>query len=209
MEATEIAETIAEPHGHAHEAAHHHITDETFRKRVGVYIAVLAMGLAITGLGGAGAMKQVINANIERSDDYAFYQAKNLRQTTTRIADDQLRLTAGRPDLTPESVQALAQLRTQYAQDIERLESDTTKNDGKKEILAKAKIAEEARDQAQERSENFEWAEAFLQIAVVIASTSILTASRPLLLLSAILAALGTLAAANGFLLFASLPAFG
>ena len=86
MEVTEISETIAEPHGHGHEAAHHHITDETFRKRVGVYIAVLAMALAITGLGGAGAMKQVINANIERSDEYAFYQAKNLRQTTTRIA---------------------------------------------------------------------------------------------------------------------------
>jgi hypothetical protein len=75
--------------------------------------------------------------------------------------------------------------------------------------LAKATVAETARDIAQERGENFELAEALLQIAVVIASTSILAASRPLLLVSVIFAALGLLGTANGFLLLAPFPHLG
>ena len=209
MEVTEISETIAEPHGHEH-AAHHPVTNETFRKRVGVFIGALAMALAITSMGGASAMKQVINANIERSDNFAFYQAKNIRQTDTKLADDQLGiLLATRPDLPPESLQAIRAQRDHYTKDVERLESDEAKGDGKKQILAKAQIAEAQRDVAQESSENFELAEAFLQIAVVIASTSILAASRPLLLVSALFAALGVLGSLNGFLLFAPLPHFG
>jgi hypothetical protein len=209
VEVTEISETIAEPHGHEH-APVHHITNETFRKRVGVFIGGLAMALAITSMGGASAMKQVINANIERSDNYAFYQAKNIRQTDTRLADDQLAiLLASRTDLPPEAAQAVTAQRARYAKDIDRLESDETKGDGKKQILAKARVEETARDEAQERSENFELAEAFLQIAVVIASTSILAASRPLLAVSAIFAALGVLGSLNGFLLFAALPHLG
>jgi hypothetical protein len=207
VEVTEISETIAEPPGHGH--PHHSVTDETFRKRVGVFIGCLALALAITGMGGASAMKQVINANIERSDEFAYYQAKNTRQSNTRMADDQLTaMLATRPDLPADAAQIIRAERERFAKDIERLESDETKGDGKKQILAKAKIAEAARDEAQERSENFEFAEAFLQIAVVIASTSILTASRPLLLISAIFAAFGVLGSLNGFLLFAALPHF-
>jgi hypothetical protein len=208
VEVTEISETIAEPHGHEH-APHHPMTNENFRKGVGVFIGGLAMALAITSMGGASAMKQVINANIERSDNFAFYQAKNIRQTDTRLANDQLSaLLASRPDLPPEAAQAINAERQRYAQDIDRLESDETKGDGKKQILAKAQTAEAERDVAQDRSENFELAEAFLQIAVVIASTSILAASRPLLMISAIFAALGVLGSLNGFLLFAQLPHF-
>ncbi|MGB8841110.1 MAG: DUF4337 domain-containing protein [Aliidongia sp.] len=204
MEVTEISETIAEP-GHEH----HHVTDETFRKRVGVFIGGLAMALAITGMGGSSAMKQVINANIERSDHFSYYQAKNIRESDTKLADDQLAaLLATRPDLPAEAAQVIRAERERYAKDIDRLESDETKGDGKKQILARAKIAEAARDEAQERSENFEFAEAFLQIAVVVASTSILTASRPLLLVAAIFAVLGVLGSLNGFMLFAALPHF-
>jgi hypothetical protein len=205
VEVTEISETIAEPAGHGH----HHVTDETFRKRVGVFIGGLAMALAITGMGGSSAMKQVINANIERSDHFSYYQAKNIRESDTKLADDQLAaLLATRPDLSADAAQIIRAERERYAKDIDRFESDEVKGDGKKQILARAKIAEAARDEAQERSENFEFAEAFLQIAVVIASTSILTASRPLLLVSAIFAALGVLGSLNGFLLFAALPHF-
>jgi hypothetical protein len=201
VEVTEISETLTEPPEHEH-AAHHHITNETFRKRVGVFIGSLALALAITSVGGSSAMKQTINANIERSDNYAFYQAKNVRQTDTRLADDALSiLQATRPDLPPDAVQKIQAQRERYAKDIEHFDSDEAKGDGKKQLLEKAKIAEEARDTAQERSESFELAEALLQIAIVIASTSILTASRRLLLVSAIFAALGVLGSVNGFLL--------
>ena len=204
MEVTEISETIAEPPGHEHAPAHH-ITNETFRKRVGVFIGGLALGLAITSVGGSSAMKETINSNIERSDQYAFYQAKNIRQTATRLADDQLALMQTRPDLPADTAQAIRTQREHYAKDIEHFDSDEAKGDGKKQLLVKAQEAEEQRNTAQERSESFELAEALLQIAVVIASTSILTASRGLLAVSAVFAALGLVGTANGYLLLTDL----
>ena len=77
--------------------------DESFRKRVGILIGVLAVILAITETAGNAAMKETINSNIEASNNFAFYQARNIRQTDTRLAADQLDMLAmSRPDL-PEA----------------------------------------------------------------------------------------------------------
>ena len=78
MEAHEIAEQIhegAEPHGHAAP------THDWFRRLTAIYVGVVAMLLAIAALGGAESTKEMLNSNIQASDTYAFYQAKNIRQT--------------------------------------------------------------------------------------------------------------------------------
>jgi len=75
MEATEIAEKI---HGEEHEA-HSAAEDASFRKYTGIYLGIVAMLLAITALGGAHATKTIVNSNIQASDTYGFYQARNIR----------------------------------------------------------------------------------------------------------------------------------
>ena len=55
-----------------------------------VAIGVLAMLLAISSLGGGNATKEMLNANIQASDTFAFYQAKTIRQTSTQLAADAL-----------------------------------------------------------------------------------------------------------------------
>ncbi len=85
MEAAEIAEKI---HG-GHET-HSAQADATFRKFTGVYLGVVAMLLAITALGGAHATKTIVNANIQASDTYGFYQARNIRQTVYQTAAEEL-----------------------------------------------------------------------------------------------------------------------
>ena len=85
MEAAEIAEKI---HG-GHEA-HSAEADANFRKFTGIYLGVVAMLLAITALGGAHATKTIVNANIQASDTYGFYQARNIRQTAYQIAAEEL-----------------------------------------------------------------------------------------------------------------------
>src|SRR5215467_8436318 len=61
-------------------------------KWVGVYIGVLAVLLAICGVGGGNAAKDATRANIEASNTWAFFQAKNIRRNTTNLAADQLEL---------------------------------------------------------------------------------------------------------------------
>jgi hypothetical protein len=203
METTEVSDHIAEAGEHPAHAEHVPVSDATFRKRVGLFISLLAVLLAITGTGGSNAMKTAINANIERSDAWNFYQARNIRETATKLAEDQLELSqAGLPDVARQSV---ADRIAAYKLAIQHYESDPA-SDGKAELKAKAEAAEAKRDQAQARGESFEIAEALLQIAIVLASTSILTASRQLLAVSALFAGIGVVLSVNGFVPFFEWP---
>ncbi|HEV2674856.1 MAG TPA: DUF4337 domain-containing protein [Aliidongia sp.] len=206
METTEVSDHIAEAADHHHGHPDHPVSDATFRKRVGLFISLLAVLLAITGTGGSNAMKTAINANIERSDAWNFYQARNIRETATKLAQEQLELSlATRADLPDAARAAIGSRIDAYKQTIQHFESDPA-NDGKAELKAKAEAAEGHRDLAQARGESFEIAEALLQIAIVLASTCILTASRQLLLVSALFAGIGVVLSVNGFLPFFEWP---
>jgi hypothetical protein len=201
METSEVSDHIAEAGDHHH--AELGVSDVTFRKRVGLFISLLAVLLAITSTGGSNAMKTAINANIERSDSWNFYQARNIRETATKLAQDQLELMqAGLPDAARQAIGARIDA---YKTAIQHYESDPV-NDGKAELKVKAEAAEARRDLAQMRGESFEIAEALLQIAIVLASTCILTASRQLLLVSAVFAACGVVLSFNGFVPFFEWP---
>jgi len=199
LEAHEIAEHIhehAEPH--QHEAEEH----EWFRRLTAIFVGVVAMLLAIATLGGANATKEMLNANIHASDTFAFYQAKYLRQTDYRIAADQLDwLAAATPALSPEARAAAAALVKRYRDTAAHNESDPKAGNGKRELLAKARRWEAARDHAAAQVPNFEYAEALYQIAVVLGSVAIVAASPALLGVSGLLAAGGFLMMLNGFLL--------
>ena len=206
METTEVSDHIAEAGEHHAHPEHGVVSDVTFRKRVGLFISLLAVLLAITGTGGSNAMKAAINANIERSDSWNFYQARNIRETATKLAADQLELMqAGNAALPDAARQAIGARLDAYRQAIQHFESDPA-NGGKAELKAEAEAAEARRDQAQTSGESFELAEALLQIAIVLASTCILTASRQLLLVSALFAASGIVMSVNGFLPFFGWP---
>lgn len=199
METTEVSDHIAEA-GEHHD---HGVSDATFRKRVGLFISLLAVLLAITGTGGSNAMKTAINANIERSDAWNFYQARNIRETATKLSRDQLEIMRdGASDATKAAITARLD---DYKTAIQHYESDPG-SDGKAELKTKAEAAEAKRDLAQMRGESFEIAEALLQIAIVLASTCILTASRQLLLVSACFALCGVVLSVNGFVPFFEWP---
>ena len=203
MEASEIAEKI---HGEEH-AAHSAAADANFRKYTGIYLGIIAMLLAITALGGAHATKTIVNANIQASDTYGFYQARNIRQTAYQIAAEGLEADLLAQPSMPEAARAkIEQMAKRYRERVDRYESDPSTGDGKKELLAKAQALEARRDQAAERDPNFDFAEALFQIAIVLGSVSIVAASRPLVHLSGILAIGGTLLMINGYFLLVHLP---
>ena len=203
VEATEIAEKI---HGEEHEA-HSAAADATFRKFTGIYLGIVAMLLAITALGGSNATKTMLNSNIQASDIYGYYQAKNIRQTVYQLTAEQLdsELLA-LPDMPQAARTKIEDRINRYRERVERYETDPSTGDGKKELIAKAKGFEARRDQAAERDPNFDFAEALFQIAIVIGSVSIVAVSRSLIKLSGALAILGSLLMINGYFLIVHLP---
>ena len=64
-------------------------SDVTPRRLTAIYIAVLAVLIAVTSVGGDNATKDMMRSSIQAADTYSFYQAKTIRQTTIRaLADD-------------------------------------------------------------------------------------------------------------------------
>jgi hypothetical protein len=81
-------------------------------------------------------------------------------------------------------------------------ESNTDKQDGKKELGLKLSEVQHSKMLAKAKNESFEYGEAFLQIAIILISTSIVSSIGGLMLGGALIGACGIIAVANGFFLF-------
>jgi hypothetical protein len=183
---------------------------DRFKQRAAVAIAFFAMLLAITGLGGGNAAKEAVNGNIAASNLYAFYQAKNMRQTAIALAADEIELVSlNDPALPDATKQALRAKLSQYRATVQRYESEPATGEGKKELLQRAQVQEQARDHALRQDPYFDYGEALLQIAIVLISVSIVASLRWLALVGAAVGGLGALSTLNGFFLLVAIPGLG
>lgn len=186
------------------------VGEDRLKKTAAVLIGLLAMVLAITGLGAADASKEIVNSNILASNAYAFFQAKTVRQTMLRVSADELEIALLADASVPEAARARIRERLdQYRRTIARYESEPETGEGRKELLARAQVLEERRDRAQRQDPYFDYAEALLQIAIVLASVSIIAGSHALLAAGAAVGGLAALLSLNGFLLLVDLPLLG
>jgi len=189
---------------------HHHAADERFKKLAALLVGVLAMFLAINGLGGANAAKEMLNNNVLASNTYAFYQAKTIRQTVYRVAADELEIDllneTAIPDVARDKVK---QRLDRYWKTIDRYDTEPETGEGRKELLAKAAVYEAHRDHARRQDPYFDFAEALFQIAIVLCSVSLLSGTRALLGGSAAIGVVAVVLMLNGFFLFADLPFLG
>ncbi|HEX6377200.1 MAG TPA: DUF4337 domain-containing protein [Allosphingosinicella sp.] len=202
MDSTDAADLIAE----IHEERAENEAAESFRNRAALLIAVLAAVLAVGGLGGGNATDDMVASNIKASDTWAFYQAKNVRQTMYELEAEKLKAALAAGGVTPaERASAEARLK-EYEATIARYNSepdpnDPAKGEGKKELSAQAKAHEAAFEEASARDNNFDLAEVALQLALVLGSVAILAVNRWILGLSLALGVAGSLLTLNGFLL--------
>ncbi|HWV41608.1 DUF4337 domain-containing protein [Pseudorhodoplanes sp.] len=183
-------------------------TRDRFKQRAAVAIAFFAMILAITGLGGSNAGKEAVNNNVLASNYWNFFQAKNMRQTSFALAADQLelRLAQNDPALSPEAQAELRKKAEAYRKTVARYESEPETREGKKELIARAKEYEVKRDHALKQDPYFDYAEALLQIAIVLISVAIVADVVWLSFIGGILGILGAMLTLNGFYLFVELP---
>lgn len=191
--------------------------DENARDRerwIGVFIGVLAVTLAICAMGGGNAAKDATLKNIEAANTWSFFQAKNMRRHVLRVAADDLQLRlASEPGLTAEGRAAIEAKIAEYRKQDDILtrdpEREPDKREGLDQLWEKGKALETERDVAMRKDPYFDYGEALLQIAIVLASISIITRGTFLLVSSGILGALGALMTANGFTLAFTLPWLG
>ena len=176
--------------------------NKTFTRRVALTTAVYAVVLAIASLGGNNAMKEMLLAQQQSSDQWAFYQAKVIREHQYRA--QKLRLEADLAErgaaLKPEAREKMEALLSQFAEEEKRYNAE------KKDVEKEAKALEHERDLYRSKDPYFDYAEALLQIAIVMSSVSILSRSRPIFYFSLLLAIGGALLTLNGFKLFVILP---
>ena len=120
--------------------------------------------LAFSETLGKSAQTTALSANIEASNLWAFFQAKTIRQTTLRTAAEQLSVTH------PSAKQIESWRKT-----ADRYQSEPETGEGRDQLAARAKAAEKKRDVSMAAYHHFELASAAVQIAIVMASASIIT----------------------------------
>ena len=177
-------------------------------KTVALVISVLALMLAISEILGQKAQTQTLQSNIEASNLWAFYQAKTIRKTVTEsFADevDLLQLAASDPAQKKTMQERVAKWRAA----ADRYESEPGKpikdpktgkdtgkfepGEGRKELVGRAKEAEAIRDKYGRKHVRFEFATGAFQIAIVLASASIITSMVMLLWAAGGLGAIGVI----------------
>jgi len=170
---------------------------DVFSKRVALCTAFFAVMLAITSLGGNNAAKDMMLSQQQSSDQWAFYQSKAIREHLYRL--EQQKAAA----LLVERGAAMSpQARGQYEKDRQLYAAEEKRYASEKlEIERNAKKLEKQRDIGVAKDPYFDYAEALLQIAIVMASISILSGSRPVFGLSIVCAVTGALLCLNGYLL--------
>jgi len=175
-----------------------------FTRRVALTTAIFAVLLAITSLGGNNAAKEMMLSQQQSADQWAFYQSKAMREHLYR--GQKMRLEADMIDravgMRPEAKQKYEELLRTFGEEEARY------RDEKKKIEDNAKQLEAARDRNMSKDPYFDYAEVMLQIAIVMASISILASSRQVFLFAVACAVAGSLLMINGYLLIFRIPFF-
>lgn len=153
-------------------AGHAHV-DHTGDKRVALLIAILALFLAVVETGAKSAQTEALARNIEAANLWSFFQARTIRQTTVRTAAEEAELAKAAADAPLKA--AIEAQQKRWRDTAARWESEPDTGEGRKELMERARKAEAVRDRSMSAYHLFEYAAAAFQVAIVVASASIVT----------------------------------
>lgn len=179
-------------------AAHAH-ADHGGDKRIALLIAILALFLALAETGAKSAQTEAISRNVEAANLWAFFQARTIRQTTVRTAAEEVELQKALA--AEESARAaMAAQQQRWRETAQRWESEPATGEGRQELMARARAAEAKRDRSMAAYHHYEYGAAAFQVAIVLASASIVTAVPALALGAVALGVAGVALTGIGFL---------
>ena len=153
---------------------------------VSLTMAVLAVMVAVVSLLGHRAHTEEVVLQAKSSDQWSYYQAKNIREHEDTLFSDMAAL------VVITDAAATEKEREKYGQEEERYKQD------------KEKIQEEARGLEHEvaterkRADRYDLAEVFLEIGLVITSITLLSGRRIFWHLGIVLSVVGLVVAVTG-----------
>jgi uncharacterized protein DUF4337 len=182
----------------AHESLEHaeqteHASSEN--RKIALLIAVIALFLALSETLGKSAQTEAISKNVEASNLWAFFQAKTIRRTVVQTAADQARLAAAADDAAKAALQKQID---DWQKTAARYRSEPETGEGTEQLSERARHAEEERNLASAKYHHFELASAAFQIAIVLASATIITGIFALAWISGLLTLAGLAITALG-----------
>jgi len=155
---------------------------------VSMTISILAVLVAISTLLGHRAHTEEGLVNAQAIDQWAYYQAKNIRLHEVQVMVDLL------GTVTTLDKEKTGLLREKYQKEVERYESD------KGDISEKAKEFEKELEVQRKHANFFDASEGILEIALVICSLTLLTNQKVFWIAGILIGAVGVVAAVAGFL---------
>jgi len=156
-----MSEELNELQEHAEHAKH----DPTLAP-ISVTMAVLAVLVAVVTLLGHRAHTEEVVLQAKSSDQWAYYQAKNIRRHQDEMFLDQTAVQAS------TDAAALSKLRDKYSAEVARYKDEQK---GIEDIAheMEAEVAQE-----RNRADRFDLAEVFLEVGLVITSITLLSGRR-------------------------------
>jgi Domain of unknown function (DUF4337) len=175
------SEELQELHEHAEHAKH-----DRSMAPVSLTMAILAVGVAVVSLVGHRAHTEEVLSQAKASDQWAYYQAKNIRRQNDQVVVDLVTI------IPTQDTQAVAKLREKYASEAERYQFE------QKGIQSEAQQLEQEVGVERRRADRFDLGEVFLEVALVITSITLLSGKRIFWHIGIVLAIVGFVTTATG-----------
>ncbi|MGP8214733.1 MAG: DUF4337 domain-containing protein [Bacteroidia bacterium] len=156
---------------------------------------LIALCATLSTYMGGNHSSQSMQSQIQASDQWAFYQAKSIKEYLYEVQSDNMRteLIATQPGAAYDSIKRHIE---QYSRNIAKYKTE------KEQISTEAKRLEAIRDDSQKHGNAFGLAVVFLEVSILLSSIAALIKNKPIWYLSMIPGIIGILYFINGFLLF-------
>jgi hypothetical protein len=152
---------------------------------------ILSASATLGGAKSAGYSGRAMMAQSQASDQWAFYQAKSIKEHAFEMQGDLLEI---------ESASAATDKKANYQPKITEYSTAVVKYRGEREeIKAKAESLEKNRDLSQRIGGVFGMAVIYLQIGITLSALAALLKKKPVWWISLIIGAFGMLYFVNGF----------
>lgn len=190
-----MSDELQELHEHAEHAQHH-----PDMAPVSLTMAVLAVAVAIVSLLGHRAHTEEVITQAKASDQWAYYQSKNIRENTDQVlADFAVANNAAANNAASNNHNkdegGVAKFHEKYAGEADKQHKE------KAEIQEKARELEAEVAMERRRADRYDLAEVFLEIGLVITSITLLSGKKIFWYTGMVLAVIGVVVTITGVIL--------